>query len=54
MLTRLILLIALIAVGYDAYVWQGQTTRTVVDGAVQGVERLSRQIGGPSAPSTPT
>jgi hypothetical protein len=55
-MTRIILLIALLAVGYDAYAWQGQYTRAAVDGGISQINRLSSQIsnsGSGASPATP-
>jgi hypothetical protein len=44
-MTRLILLIALVAVGYDAYAFQGYYTRAAVSQVETGIQRLSATTG---------
>lgn len=41
---RILLIVALLAVTYDAYRHQGLYTRTVIDGTIEGVSRISQSI----------
>ena len=44
-MTRLVLLMALVAVGYDAYAFQGYYTRAAVGQVETGLQGLSAKIG---------
>ncbi len=44
-MTRIVLLIALVAVGYDAYAFQGYYTRAAVAQVETGIQRLSAMAG---------
>lgn len=39
---RVLLVVALIGVTFDAYRYQGLYTRTVIDSTIEGVSRISR------------
>ena len=41
---RVLLIVALIGVTYDAYRYQGLYTRTVIDSTIEGVSRISQSI----------
>ncbi len=44
-MTRLVLFLALLAVGYDAYAYQGAYTRAAVGQIEAGIQRLSAMTG---------
>ena len=53
---RLLLLLALVGVTYDAYTHQGLYTRTAIDGAIAGVHNLTQSVENrqPVAPEWPS
>jgi hypothetical protein len=52
-MTRVVLLLALLAVGYDAYSHQGFHTRAAVELVETGIQRLSTAVAEKPAPLPP-